>query len=231
MDVEVTLGERAAVHAALGEQHRLAIVDALSLSDRSPGELARMLGIGSNLLAHHLDVLEGAGVVARSASHGDGRRTYVRLRPDRLGALSVPVSLRAERILFVCTRNSARSQLATAIWNARSPVRAESAGPDPAQEVHPHAVAVAERLGVDLSSAVPRGYGDVAGDPDMVVSVCDLAAEDGPPFDVTRLHWSLADPVEDGSMAAFERTASALGERIDRLAPAVRRNAPEEVPA
>lgn len=220
--VDVALHERAAVHAALGEPHRLAVVEALSLSDRSPTELARMLDVGSNLLAHHLDVLEEAGVIARAASHGDGRRTYVRLRAETLEGLAVPVSLRAGQVLFVCTRNSARSQLATAIWNARSPIPAESAGPDPADAVHPRAVDVAQDLGLDLSGARPRGYDDVTAQPDLVVSVCDLAAEDEPPFDSPRLHWSMADPVQDGSMVAFRRTADELQERIERLAPAVR---------
>lgn len=222
MGLELALEERAAVHAALGEPHRLRIVDALWLSDRSPTELAGMLGIGSNLLAHHLDVLEEAGLIARTSSHGDGRRTYVRLRHGTLGQLPAGTSLRAQRVLFVCTRNSARSQLAAALWNARSPVPAESAGRDPASEIHPRALAIAERLGLDLPAARPRGYAEVAEVPELVVSVCDLAAEDDPPFTAARLHWSLADPVEDGSGAAFERAASELEERIARLVPAVR---------
>ena len=53
--------ERAAIHAALGDAHRLAIVEALRLSDRAPSELGVALGVPSNLLAHHVDVLEGAG--------------------------------------------------------------------------------------------------------------------------------------------------------------------------
>ncbi|MGD9997696.1 MAG: ArsR/SmtB family transcription factor, partial [Ilumatobacteraceae bacterium] len=56
------LCDRAAVHAALGEPARLAIVEALVTSDRSPKELGDRLGLPSNLLAHHLEVLEDAGV-------------------------------------------------------------------------------------------------------------------------------------------------------------------------
>ena len=55
------LEQRAAHHAALGDPIRLTIVDELSVSDRSPIELRRLVGIESNLLAHHLDVLEAAG--------------------------------------------------------------------------------------------------------------------------------------------------------------------------
>ena len=58
---------------------RLAIVDELVGSDRSPVELRRLLGIESNLMAHHLDVLEGVGMIARTRSSGDGRRRYIHL--------------------------------------------------------------------------------------------------------------------------------------------------------
>ena len=65
---------RAARHAALGDPVRLAIVDELAASDRAPVELRRRLGLESNLLAHHLDVLEGVGLITRSRSSGGGRR-------------------------------------------------------------------------------------------------------------------------------------------------------------
>src|SRR6478609_9967241 len=78
----VSVERRAAVHAALGEPVRLAIVDRLALGDASPGELAEAVGLGSNLLAHHLKVLEDAGVIRRVRSEGDRRRSYVQLRLD-----------------------------------------------------------------------------------------------------------------------------------------------------
>ncbi|MCB1262135.1 MAG: winged helix-turn-helix transcriptional regulator, partial [Acidimicrobiales bacterium] len=74
-----TVHERAARHAALGDPVRLAIVDELSTSDRAPVELRRRLDLASNLLAHHLDVLEAVGLIERSRSSGDGRRRYVHL--------------------------------------------------------------------------------------------------------------------------------------------------------
>ena len=83
--------QRAAVHAALGEPSRLAIVDHLAASDRSPQDLQEAVGVPSNLLAHHLDVLEAAGLIERSRSSGDGRRRYVHLihgRLERLGPRS-----------------------------------------------------------------------------------------------------------------------------------------------
>ena len=79
--------ERAARHAALGDPARLAIVDELARSDRAPVELRRLVGLESNLLAHHLDVLEGVGMISRSRSSGDGRRRYAHLLPDSPGDL------------------------------------------------------------------------------------------------------------------------------------------------
>ena len=70
---------RAARHAALGDPIRLAIVDELAVSDRAPIELRGLVGLESNLLAHHLDVLEEVGLISRSRSSGDGRRRYVHL--------------------------------------------------------------------------------------------------------------------------------------------------------
>src|SRR5687767_7863803 len=128
MKVErVTLESRAAVHAALAEPSRLAVVDALTLGDASPSELQAMLDLRSNLLAHHLKVLELAGVVERSRSEGDHRRTYIRLVPSSLGTLISPSVATAPRVVFVCTHNSARSQLAAALWRRRSRVPASSA--------------------------------------------------------------------------------------------------------
>src|SRR6478735_12352226 len=116
----VTVERRAAVHAALGEPVRLAIVDRLGAGDASPGELAHAVGLGSNLLAHHLKVLEDAGVIRRARSEGDRRRSYVQLRLDdpivwAAAQTGLSVQLReigsVPRVVFVCTANSARSQL------------------------------------------------------------------------------------------------------------------------
>ncbi|MGH3299987.1 MAG: helix-turn-helix domain-containing protein, partial [Trebonia sp.] len=128
IDQDDSLVRRAAVHAALADPARLAITDALGEGDASPSELAGMLGMASNLLAHHLRVLEEAGIVARHRSEGDRRRTYLRLVPGALDALAGPASRAARRVLFVCTANSARSHLAAALWRQASQVPAASAG-------------------------------------------------------------------------------------------------------
>ena len=120
------------MHAALGDPGRLAIVDALLLGEASPSELQRLLAMSSNLLAHHVRVLEQVGVVSRHRSEADRRRTYLALVPGALDVLR-PMTLHdAVRVVFVCTHNSARSQLAAALWNDTSPVPATSAGTHPA---------------------------------------------------------------------------------------------------
>ena len=136
-----SVGARAAMHAALGDPARLAIVDDLAVSDRSPKELGERLGLMSNLLAHHLDVLEAVGLIARSASAGDGRRKYVRLVRGPVDRLQIAGAAPHGDVLFLCTRNSARSQLAAALWTARTGRPARSAGTHPAPKVHRGAVA------------------------------------------------------------------------------------------
>ena len=216
-----TLEDRARRHAALGEPLRLSIVEALRYGDRAPDQLATQLGVATNLLAHHLGVLDEAGLVERTRSHGDRRRRYLRLHDDALDDLLTPPSLAARSVLFVCTANSARSQLARALWQRHSPVAATSAGREPAEAVHADAVAVAAAHGLDLGDAPPRGYDEVSEEPDLIVSVCDLAREADMPFAGRRLHWSVADPVAVGQSAAFEAAYVELERRVTALAPYV----------
>ena len=212
------VGVRAQRHAALGDPVRLAIVDELAASDRTPSELQRHAGVSSNLLAHHLDVLEAVGLISRSRSSGDGRRRYVRLHRDALGGLIIGSSRHTGRALFVCTHNSARSQLAAALWTKLTDQPAESAGTHPASRVHPGAVAAARRAGLDLSAATPKQLDHVTGRAELVVTVCDRAHEELQP-ESTWLHWSVPDPVADPSRAAFDATVDELRDRITALAP------------
>lgn len=205
------------MHHALGDQRRLAIVDALRLSDRTPGELAALAGIGTNLVAFHLDVLEEVGLIERTPSEGDARRRYVRLRLAAVSELGPPPAVVADEVLFVCTHNAARSQLAAALWERRTGRPAGSAGQRPAAAVHPLAVATAGRHGIDLTAARPHGYDTIARAPDLVVSVCDRAREAGLPLDVPTLHWSVPDPIEGGP-PEFEAAYGQLATRIELLA-------------
>ena len=101
------LERRAILHAALADPARLRITDTLLAGDASPSELAAMLAMPSNLLAHHLHVLEQAGIITRRRSEGDRRRTYLQLIPGALDSLAPPPARAALRVLFVCTANSA----------------------------------------------------------------------------------------------------------------------------
>jgi len=221
MDADSSLVSRARVHAALGDPARLAIVDTLTLGDASPGEIGADLGMPTNLIAHHVKVLQGAGLVVRTRSEGDRRRTYLRLDPAVLASLTPPSLQAGERVVFVCTHNSARSQLAAALWRDRVGGQAASAGTRPAARVHPRAVKVAHRHGLALDPAGTAHVADVVRDGDLVISVCDNAHEDlaGPAR--PRLHWSIPDPVRVGTDEAFEAAYTDVEDRITRLAPAV----------
>lgn len=207
---------RAERHAALGEPHRLAIVDALAGSDRTPSELRVLTGLGSNLLAFHLDVLEAAGLVRRRRSQGDARRRYVTLQWDALDELQPAAPPPTGPIVFVCTRNAARSQLAAALWRQRIGGTAVSAGATPAEAPDPEAVAVATAHGIDTSGWRPVGYDAVAVDPALVVTVCDRAREAGLPWSVPARHWSVPDPA-GGARTEYERVLADLEARIMRL--------------
>ncbi|MFV2115270.1 ArsR family transcriptional regulator [Micromonospora sp. LOL_025] len=226
MDADASLAARARIHAALGDPARLAIVDALLLGDASPGEIAHALGLPTNLVAHHLKVLTGAGLVTRTRSEGDRRRAYLRLRPAALSALAPPPLAGVDRVVFVCTHNSARSQLAAALWTRRTHAPAASAGTSPAPRVHPRAEAVARRHGLRLDPVGTAHVDDVVRAEDLVVAVCDNAHEDLTGAARPRLHWSVPDPVRVDTDEAFEAAYAELEARVDRLAPAVTAGAP-----
>jgi protein-tyrosine-phosphatase/DNA-binding transcriptional ArsR family regulator len=223
-NVDQSLDARAAVFAALGEPVRLALVDRLVAGDASPGELAADVGLGTNLLAHHLRVLEDASIIRRVRSEGDQRRSYVQLRLDQptvwVAAVSgrIPNSLpNGSRVLFVCTANSARSQLAAAIWNQLSNTPATSAGTHPGPRIHPRAVAVAARHGLRIDPNRPKRLDDVLHGRDLIVAVCDNAHEELGPG-LPRLHWSIPDPVPVDTDAAFEGAYTDINRRVHHLA-------------
>jgi protein-tyrosine-phosphatase len=196
----------------------LRVVDALLHSDRTFQELAAIAGLPGNAAAHHLAVLDDAGLIERQISEGDRRRRYLHLRHERLADLVELPHLAPRVVLFICTHNSARSQFAAALWSQQTGGLADSAGNRPADQVHPIAVRAAAKLGVDLSTAVPKGYDAVLRAPDLVVSVCDRAREAGLPFEAPSLHWSVPDPVRAGTPAAFRSAFADIASRIDHLA-------------
>jgi ArsR family transcriptional regulator, arsenate/arsenite/antimonite-responsive transcriptional repressor / arsenate reductase (thioredoxin) len=224
MDIDLSsLQKRAQIHAALGDPARLAVVDTLLVGDASPGEIAHDLGLATNLVAHHIKVLQDAGLLVRIRSEGDRRRIYLHLRHHVLAMLVPPPLSDVQRVVFVCARNSARSQLAAALWNNRARIPATSAGTHPAERVHPKAVAVAKRHGIAINPSTTNRVTDVVTDDDLVIAVCDsaheiLTAKTRRP----RLHWSIPDPVAVDTDAAFEAVFQEISGRIDRLISAIR---------
>ena len=215
MDEHVVV--RAERFAALGDPIRLSIVDELSRSDRAPIELQTIVDLPSNLLAHHLDVLERVGLISRHRSSGDGRRRYVRLEPDAFTPLAPAETTDAPSALFVCTHNSARSQLAAALWAQRTGRPALSAGTHPAEKIHPGAVQAARRAHLALADTTPRHLDQITAMPDLVITVCDRAHEELEP-PMFWLHWSIPDPVAVNTKAAFDDALHELDRRITAFA-------------
>ncbi len=206
---------RARAYAALGDPSRLAIIDLLANADLAPGELALRLDLPTNLVAHHLRVLEEARLIARRRSEGDGRRTYV-TRTDAcnelIGAGRVE---RPHRVAFVCSQNSARSQLAESYWRTVSDIPVVSGGTHPAASVHPRAVTVGRRHGLDLTAARPRLAAEVLTGDELVIAVCDRAFED---LGSRPLHWSIPNPALIPNTEAFEGAFDDIAGRINQLA-------------
>jgi protein-tyrosine-phosphatase len=216
-DLISDVGGRAALHAALADPARLQVTDILRTGDTSPSELATMLAMPSNLLAHHLHVLEQAGLITRRRSDGDRRRIYLQLIPGALESLIPPAVRTARRVLFVCTANSARSHLAAALWRHTSNLPAVSAGTHPGARIEPGAIAAARRHHLPMRRLRPRHIGDVQQDGDLVITVCDLAHEEL--GRQAAVHWSVPDPVPAGDPASFDAALAELSNRVERLAP------------
>jgi ArsR family transcriptional regulator, arsenate/arsenite/antimonite-responsive transcriptional repressor / arsenate reductase (thioredoxin) len=212
------LTRRAAVHAALADPARLQIADTLLAGDASPSELAAMLTMPSNLLAHHLHVLQQAGIITRRRSEGDRRRTYLQLIPEAVDGLALLPTRAARRVLFVCTANSARSHLAAALWHHASTVPAVSAGTHPAETIDPGAIAAADRHRLPLPRQQPRHISEVRQVGDLVITVCDLAHEELGAA-LAAVHWSVPDPVPTGDPGSFDAALTQLADRVTRFAP------------
>jgi protein-tyrosine-phosphatase len=193
------------------------MVEDLVSSDRTPMELQQRSGLASNLLAYHLDILEQAGLITRCQSSGDRRRRYICLRRSALPEPLTHAVTAPGEPLFVCTQNSARSPLAAALWRQLTAAPASSAGTHPAARIHRSAVAAGRRVGLDLAAEHPRSIEDVVALPELVVTVCDRAHEELDP-EPTWLHWSVPDPVDVGTAAAFDATVRELRDRITALA-------------
>lgn len=229
---------------------RWRLLGELAFSDRRVGELADRVGQPQNLVSYHLGRLRSLRIVRSRRSQADGRDTYYTLDLARCRELlaeagvalhpglrlSIPPAAadsasrgrprRRPHVLFLCTGNSARSQIAETLVGhlAGRAVQAFSAGSDP-QPLHPNAVRVMSARGIDLAGRRSKPITKFAGRRfDYVVSLCDRVREVCPEFPEhpRMIHWSIPNPAREGdtdeeSLPAFERTAAELAERIPFL--------------
>jgi ArsR family transcriptional regulator, arsenate/arsenite/antimonite-responsive transcriptional repressor / arsenate reductase (thioredoxin) len=237
---------------------RWQLLDELSRSDRRVGELCDLVGKPQSLVSYHLRELRSGGLVSGRQSAADGRDTYYRGDVARFadllgaagGALHPAVQMarvgmeapgpgwrRKPRVLFLCTGNSARSQMAEALVKHRTKgaVVAHSAGSNP-KPLHPNAaLAMAER-GIDITRCRSKHLDRFTRERfDRVITLCDKVREVCPEFpdQPTTAHWSMADPASEGSderttYSAFLRTADELERRIDLLIADLARPKPNE---
>jgi protein-tyrosine-phosphatase len=223
---------------------RWSVLQQLARSDRAVSELTALVDEPQNLVSYHLRQLRDGGLVSSRRSSADGRDVYyaldltaceaqlqsaggalhpaLALGPAPAPAPSTPRT-RRRRVLFLCTGNSARSQMAEAILEHQSngTIGAASAGSHP-KPLHPNAVRVMRRRGIDISGNHTKHLDDVVSQRfDMVITLCDRVREVCPelPHHPDRAHWSMPDPASEGgtdraSLPAFERTATELETRI-----------------
>jgi protein-tyrosine-phosphatase len=230
----------------LGDPVRWQLVGELGRSDRRVGELVQLLGKPQNLVSYHLAGLRQAGVVTARRSSADGRDVYYRADlfrcRDLLGdaGLSLHPALSSRprepdaavprrdrpRLLFLCTGNSARSQIAEALAEQRSAgaVEARSAGSHP-KPLHPNAVRVMAERGVDIAGRPTKSLTRFARSRfDRVITLCDKVREVCPEFPGAPVtaHWSIADPAAAGdtdtvTYPVFEQLADEIEDRVALL--------------
>jgi len=230
----------------LSDPLRWQIVVELGRSDRRVGELVELTGKPQNLVSYHLGELRNAGIVSARRSSADGRDVYYRADlfrcRDLLGAaghaLHPGLSLAPSppggvergrtrpRLLFLCTGNSARSQIAEALVVDRSAGRvdARSAGSMP-KPLHPNAVRVMAERGVDIAGRPTKSLTRFTRNRfDRVITLCDKVREVCPEFPGTPIaaHWSIVDPAAAGdsdaaTYPAFEQAADEIENRVALL--------------
>jgi protein-tyrosine-phosphatase len=225
------------VFRVAGHPLRWRLLAELALSDRRVRELTGFVGRRQSLVSYHLRRLRAAGVVSTRRSSADGRDTYYTLELGRFADLLAEAGaalhpglrlepatpgprMRPARVLFLCTGNSARSQIAEALLHelAGGTIRAVSAGSAP-KPLHPNAVRTLRERGIDVSARHSKHLDTFRDERfDYVITLCDRVREVCPEFPggPETIHWSIADPgAEPGdSYLAFERTAAELETRI-----------------
>ena len=241
-----------------GHPLRWRLLGELARSDRTVHELTGLVGEPQSLVSYHLGTLRDARVVSARRSSADRRDAYYTVDLTRFGDLlaatgealhpglrvsrprpsaAVPGAV-ARRVLFLCTGNSARSQMAEAFARARSGelVEACSAGSHP-KALHPNAVRVMrEEHGISLAHQRAKHLSVFAQQRfDRVITLCDRVREVCPelPGGAETVHWSIPEPAaghadgdDEASYPAFRQTAAELETRVGFLLAAL--TAPKE---
>jgi protein-tyrosine-phosphatase len=239
----------------LAHDLRWKLLVALAQSDRRVQELVEWLDAPPNLVSYHLRRLRDLHLVTERRSTADGRDVYYSLDLDRLRELYLAAGTglhpaldsaipdprdRADqatggrvRVLFLCTENSARSQMAEGILRhlSQGQVEVHSAGSAPTT-LHPHAVRALAALGIDISQQHAKPIETFQGQQfDYIITVCDRVRERCPSFpgDPEHIHWSIPDPAgvegpEQAQHRAFVQTARHLMTRIHYLLLMIERN-------
>ena len=228
-----------------GHPLRWRLLAELARSDRMVSELTGLFSEPQNLVSYHLGKLRDGRLVSARRSAADGRDAYYTVNLARIGSLlsatggALHPGLRlsprapddaapsAARVLFLCTGNSARSQMAEALVRARSGgvIEAFSAGSHP-KPLHPSALrAMRDEHGLDLTGQASKHL-DVFADQhfDWVISLCDRVREVCPEFPghPETIHWSIANPAagdtdDDATYPLFQQTAAELATRVGFL--------------
>ena len=232
----------------LAHDIRWRILLALSRSDHRVEELVKQIKQPHNLISYHLKRLRLQQLVSERRSSADARDIYYSLNLDRFRQMysetgqalhpgvNEPVSIpqpqtnafseSPARVLFLCTHNSARSQMAEGILRelGRNRVEVFSAGTEPSG-IHPLAIKVMSGRGIDMRTHRSKHLEEYSGQEfDYVVTVCDRVREVCPifPGEPAHIHWSFPDPAAiEGDLKAqergFEDTARQLTVRIQYL--------------
>ena len=229
-----------------GHPVRWRLLNELVRSDRHVGELCKLLDQPQSLVSYHLLQLRKGSLVSTRRSSADGRAAYYSVDLAHCRKLLVEVgdllhprlvlsptsavagdeepSSTPARVLFLCTGNSARSQMAEAFL-ARETANAiaRSAGSHP-KPLHHNAVKAMREHGIDIAGRRSKHLQEFAGQQfDYVISVCDLVREICPEFPGAQaLHWSIPDPSHEAGNAiesypAYQRVARELAGRVQFL--------------
>ncbi len=227
----------------LADETRLAIVRLLALSDLRAGEVVQQLQAPANAVSYHLKQLRSLGLLRDRRSSLDARDVYYSVDLARLQVLYTSAgetlhpgmaaphedqeTLRELehplRILFLCTHNRARSQMAEGIarYLAGDQVEVYSAGDKPT-EVHPRTIEVLEEMGIDTGRLYSKSMNEFLDQEfDYIITTCDRARGGCPTFpgDPKQIHWSFPDPseVEGGEAAQQQAFRAARREMLTRI--------------